>query len=205
VWVTLGEHLSGPELASRAADVCWTLTGVRPPVTDPTLAGAELGRALGERRMLLVIDDAWSAVQLEPLLNAGPRVTRLVTTRRTSTLPPGTRCVEVDAMTPAEAAALLQAGLQRVPDPVAAAALAATGRWPVLLALVNGAARADHAAGQDAVQAITQITAALTVDGPTALDIADPDRRDAAVEATLGASLTRLAPADMPRCPDRPH
>src|SRR5262249_32761778 len=92
-----------------------------------------------------------------------------------------------------EAAAVLQAGLPTIPDPVATAALAATGRWPILLGLVNGAARADHAAGQDAVQAITQITAALTADGPTALDIADPDRREAAVQAPHRGQPARAA------------
>src|SRR5664279_3780877 len=68
VWVTLGEDVTGSELAGKVDDVCWQLTGIRPPLTDPTAAGAELRRILSGRRLLLVIDDVWSRAQLEPFM-----------------------------------------------------------------------------------------------------------------------------------------
>ncbi len=81
VWVTVGENVVGPELAEKITNVVSLLTGVRPPSTDPMVAGAELGRVLGDRRMLVVVDDVWTKVQVEPFLIGGGRAVRLVTTR----------------------------------------------------------------------------------------------------------------------------
>ena len=199
VWVSLGEQVRGPELAAKINDACWHLTDTRPPLTDPALAGAVLGRALGDRRILLVVDDVWSRTQLEPFLGGGPQVTRLVTTRQASVLPDDAISVNVDAMATQEASQLLLAGLPPFPDRITESVLAATGRWPVLLALVHGAARADHAAGSSAADALVEITAALTESGPTVLDVTDPDRRHAAVATTLQASLARLTPEQTER------
>src|SRR5262249_56422273 len=116
------------------------LSGHRPPLADPALAGAELGRALGQRRVLLIVDDVWSRSQLEPFLVGGPATVRLVTTRQRSLLPDAARTITVEAMHPEEAETLLLAGLFDVPAGTVADLLGVTGRWPGLLALVNGAA-----------------------------------------------------------------
>jgi hypothetical protein len=68
LWVTVGEDAAGPELAEKVTNVVCQLRGERPALTDPLGAGAELGRALGDRRVLLVVDDVWSAAQVEPFL-----------------------------------------------------------------------------------------------------------------------------------------
>lgn len=99
VWLTLGDGLSGAELADRVDDACAAVTGTKPPHADPLLAGAALGRALGRKRMLLVLDDAWSPAQVQPFLSGGPNTIRLVTTRHPSSLPEGAARVDVDAMT----------------------------------------------------------------------------------------------------------
>jgi WD40 repeat protein len=192
VWTTIGEETSGPDLAAKVNEVTWQLTADRPPLTDPDQAGAELGRALGEARVLLVIDDVWSSAQLEPFLHDGPATVRLITTRQRSVLPVHAHTVDVDAMERSEASATLLAGLTDVPASLLARLLSVTGSWPVLLALVNAAARADVQAGLDPVTALREIVVTLTADGPTALDVADRHRRDRAVATTVEASLERL-------------
>jgi NB-ARC domain/Domain of unknown function (DUF4062) len=145
VWVTVGENVIGPELAEKITNVVSLLTGVRPPSTDPIVAGAELGRALGDRRVLVVVDDVWTRVQVEPFLIGGHRAVRLVTTRVRGVLPRSAQTVRVDQMDRDEARQLLTIGLVNLPSSVVDAALRVTGYWPVLLTLVNGAIRADVA------------------------------------------------------------
>ena len=70
--------------------------------------------------------------------------------------------------------------------------LAVTGRWPVLLALVNGAVRADQNAGRQAEDSMREILHELRATGPTALDVTDAEERHTAVARTIGVSLSRL-------------
>jgi hypothetical protein len=137
VWVTVGEDAAGPELAEKVTNVVGLFSGGRPGLTDPLAAGAELGRVLGARRVLLVIDDVWSAVQVEPFLVGGSAAVRLFTTRVRGVLPPWAESVRVDEMDRGEAAQLLTAGVSGVSGGVVAGLLAVTGRWPVLLSLVT--------------------------------------------------------------------
>ncbi|MDQ1307682.1 MAG: hypothetical protein QG671_3515 [Actinomycetota bacterium] len=199
LWVTLGDQLTGAELADRIDDASAALTGVKPPHTDPLLAGAALGEALGPRRMLLVLDDAWDRRQVEPFLSGGPSTVRLVTTRQHSVLPDGSVRVDVDAMTDDEAAQLLATDLQELPAPVVADVLRVTGRWPLLLSLVNGAARADHTAGATPAQALGDVRDQLVTAGLTALDVTVATDRNSAVSATLQVSLDRLSPEEQSR------
>ena len=148
-WVTIGEDARGPDLAAKVNDVTETVSRSKPSLSDPALAGSALGEALGDRRMLLVVDDIWSRAQLEPFLSGGPNTVRLVTTRQHQVLPDTSAHVDVDAMATAEARGLLLSGLDGVGEDVVVGLLKATGRWPVLLALVNGAARSDVARGAD--------------------------------------------------------
>jgi WD40 repeat protein len=199
VWVTVGQELTGVDLAERINDVCATVTGRKPLHTDPLLAGADLGAGLGGRRMLLVVDDVWSKGQMEPFLAGGPNTVRLVTTRQRSVLPAGAARVDVDAMDADEATQLLTAGMDPVPRPLVDELLAATGKWPVLLGLVNGAARVDVAHGARPDHVLADVRDQLRADGITVLDIADPDHRHLAVSATLEVSLARLTPDEQDR------
>ncbi|MCA1693604.1 MAG: DUF4062 domain-containing protein [Actinobacteria bacterium] len=81
VWATVGDDAAGPELAEKVTNVVGLLTSDRPPITDPVTAGAVLGRVLGDRRVLLIVDDVWSAAQVEPFLIGGSAAVRLFTTR----------------------------------------------------------------------------------------------------------------------------
>src|SRR5664279_4515315 len=125
-------------------------------------------------------------------MNGGPNVTRLVTTRQRTALAADANAIDVDAMNGLEARQLLTASLGPVPQVLVQQLLTATGRWPVLLSLVHGAARADVAAGGSAADSLTDTLQQLVAHGPAVLDVADPDQRSAAVSATLTASLNRL-------------
>jgi hypothetical protein len=192
VWVTVGEETEGPELAEKITNVVGLFSGGRPPLTDPLAAGAELGRAFGDRRVLLVIDDVWTSAQVEPFLLGGPAAVRLFTTRMRAVLPRSAEPVRVDEMDPGEAEQLLTAEVGGVSGGVVAGLLAVTGRWPVLLSLVNGAVRADQNAGRRAGDSMREILYELRTTGPTALDITDVDERHTAVTRTIEVSLARL-------------
>jgi WD40 repeat protein len=62
----------------------------------------------------------------------------------------------------------------------------------VLLALVNGAIRADLNAGRRAEDSLREILQELRITGPTALDVTDAAERHTAVARTIGVSLARL-------------
>jgi NB-ARC domain/Domain of unknown function (DUF4062) len=143
VWVTVGEDAAGPELAEKITNIVRLLGGNRPTLTDPVAVGAELGHVLGNRQVLLVVDDVWSTPQVEPFMTGGRGTVRLLTTRVRGVLPGSAELVRVDQMDRGEAEQLLTARVGRISGSVVAGLLAVTGRWPVLLALVNGAVGAD--------------------------------------------------------------
>jgi hypothetical protein len=167
VWVTVGEDTSGSELAEKVANAVSMLGGERPELTDPLAAGAQLGRVLGERSVLLIVDDVWSTAQVEPFLMGGPVAVRLFTTRIRGALPSSAHAVVVDEMNHGEAKQLLTAGTVGTSGGVVQGLLAATGRWPVLLALVNAAVRADLNTGRHAEESMREILHELHTTGPT--------------------------------------
>jgi hypothetical protein len=73
LWVTVGQEVHGADLAERINDLAVALGGQRPAISDPDVAGAELGRLLELREpVLLVIDDVWDAAQLRPFRFGAP-------------------------------------------------------------------------------------------------------------------------------------
>jgi WD40 repeat protein len=198
-WVTVGDETYGPDLAERINDVTYLLGSGRPLLSDPLLAGTELGRTFGQKRILLVVDDVWSASQLEPFMLGGPSVVRLITTRLASVLPATVRTVPVDAMEASEAKQLLTSGLPAVSLETAQSLLDVTGRWAMLLALVNGAARSDLKAGGSPEESLDLLLAQLKGQGPQILDVDDDKQRHLAVASTVDVSLRRLSAGERDR------
>ncbi|MGH3688351.1 MAG: NB-ARC domain-containing protein [Pseudonocardiaceae bacterium] len=192
VWMTIGQDTVGPELAEKVTNMVKLLGDERPGLTDPVAAGAQLGRALGDRRVLLVVDDVWSQAQVEPFLIDGPRAVRLFTTRVRGVLPRAAERVVVDAMDHGEARQLLTIGTVGASGGVVGELLAVTGRWPVLLGLVNAAIRADLDAGRKIEESMREILHELRTAGPSALDVIDAAERHTAVARTIEVSLSRL-------------
>jgi hypothetical protein len=137
--VTVGRDVRGAAaVAPKVNDVIKLISGEDATFTDPGLAGRRLGSLLdtGPRR-LLVLDDVWEAEQLAPFTEGGRRCARLVTTRVPELLSGRGAAVRVDQMSPEQARSLLTSGLSALDPAVAEGLLAVTGRWPLLLRLVN--------------------------------------------------------------------
>ncbi|EMF55898.1 MULTISPECIES: BTAD domain-containing putative transcriptional regulator [Streptomyces] len=96
------------------------------PLTDPEELTDRLRRALGGRRILLILDDAASEQQIRPLLRAFAEGTVILTGRRRAAALDGAEHLGLDAVRPEEAVELLLAagGERMAQDPVAAAEIA---------------------------------------------------------------------------------
>jgi hypothetical protein len=137
LWVELGQR---PEnLLSIISDLITRLTGEPPGYQTVDAAGSALSEALGSRRILLVVDDAWRESDLDPFCRGGPNTTRLITTRLNNILPYEAIRQSVDAMQQPEAQALLAAGL---PPERAAAHHVELGRLAVRLGRMGTAVEA---------------------------------------------------------------
>jgi hypothetical protein len=196
LWAELGEK---PErLLSTLADQIELLTGERPGLETINAAAGKLGEALGDRRILLIVDDAWREQDLRPFLQGGSNCVRLVTTRIDSVLPSKALRQPVDAMRSTEALDLLSAGLP--PDEVArerpslAKLAARLGEWAQLLKIVNGFLR-DRVirAKESLATAIANANKRLDVKGLSVFDPRDETDRAKAVARTIGVSLELLS------------
>lgn len=56
LWKKLGQRVTDASITTVVNELTYYLTGERPPYTDVELAGAHLGRVVGERKCLLVLD-----------------------------------------------------------------------------------------------------------------------------------------------------
>ena len=146
-WVTLGRDVDRQALAGLVNDVIGQVEpGRAVTFTDARQAGQHLAALLAKGpRRLLILDDVWAEEQLQAFPVAG-RCARLVTTRNPSLAPGAVVPVRVDQMSQAQARELLltrpgQPGRPEPPLPlppaVAGRLVRETGRWPLLLHLVN--------------------------------------------------------------------
>ncbi|MEU6032990.1 NB-ARC domain-containing protein [Streptomyces tauricus] len=175
--VTIGRNIRGrAAIAAKVAETTRFITGdTLESGDDPGRAGDHLGRLLARRpRTFLVIDDVWEPEQLEPFLRGAPeQCVRLVTTRKPAVLPPDARRVVVDRMSFAQAHAVLTRRLDPgLPASLAAALVKATGRWALLLRLVNQLIVVQTATGVPQAVAAQSILERLRALGPAS---ADPD------------------------------
>jgi WD40 repeat protein/DNA-binding transcriptional regulator YdaS (Cro superfamily) len=197
LWVTLGEQLADAVLADKINDLSELVSGTRPALTDPAAAGHRLGELLaGRGPALLVVDDVWAASRLAPFLQAGARV--VATTRSRGVLPGTARVLSLGSLSPEESRSLLGLGVPGLTR--TDRLIQVTGRWAILLALVNGAIRRLVEEGVAAPDAAADLVAEqLRLDGPDSLDLDSADRRDQAVRATIEASIRRLDLPDRDR------
>jgi WD40 repeat protein len=190
LWTTIGDQATKADRVSRILDLLRWWTDAEPPHFDsPRDAGDYLRKILGEQKVLMVIDDAWSPADVEPFRGAGAGL--LVTTRMRETLPAGCHSVDVDAMQLNEAVKLLVAGLPgteglrpRFED------LARTlGEWPLLLKLVNGTLLRWVQRGLSIERALEEVAQARLED----FDRWDSTAREKAVSRTMEMSLRHLS------------
>ena len=210
-WVTLGRDVGKQALAGLVNGLIGQVEpGRAATFTDARQAAEQLAAVLaaGPRR-LVVLDDVWSEEQLAAF-PVGGRCARLVTTRIPSLAKGASVPVKVDQMSETQARALLSAGLPPLPAAVAAGLLEETGRWPLLLRLVNkiladqAQLQPDIAAAAEDLLGRLRRGGALQVDQLTGaagqqLDVSDPDQRQRAVRATIQASTSLLSAAEHDR------
>ena len=210
-WVTLGRDVGKEALVGLVNGLIGQVGPDRAVTfTDARQAGEHLAALLaaGPRR-LLVLDDVWSEDQLA-VFPAGGRCARLVTTRIPSLAADADVLVKVGQMSETQARALLLAGLQPLPPAVVGRLMKETGRWPLLLRLVNKILvrqvrlQPDIAAAAEELLDRLRLGGAgevdkLTEDAGKQLDVSDPDQRQKAIGATIQASTGLLSPADHER------
>jgi WD40 repeat protein len=197
LWVTVGNNARGAGLSRLVGGLCQVLSGRPTTTSDPMTAGGILGALLDEREpSLLVVDDVWRPAQLAPFLVGGRRCRRLVTTRIAQLVPRHSPTVRVDQMTIPQAARTLALGVRGLSGSSERRLLRWTGRWPVLLGLVNAALLELIVGGATADGAADWVERRLRAAGPAAFDdpeaLGDPDDRRRAVAATMAASLELL-------------
>jgi WD40 repeat protein len=194
LWVELGVQPSN--LVGTVIDLIERITGERPVLEKIHAAAAALGETLGDRRFLLVIDDAWHPADLQPFLHGGSRTTRLVTTRVDIVVPDDAFRLPVDAMREVEAIQLLGSGLPRDQNPssgISFTELACRlGKWAQLLKLANGFLRERVRLGEPIAAAIVTINRRLDAKGLTAFDPHNERDRTRAVARTIEVSLDLL-------------
>ena len=196
LWVELGEKPDN--LLLKIVDFIETLTGARPGFQTIDAAAAGLSEALGERRILMIVDDAWHEQDLRPFLQGGPRTTRLITTRLGRVLPANAFRQPVDAMKGDEARDLLSSSLPNeevVAQSQALGDLAGRlGEWAQLLKIVTGFLRDRMVNGRQPLpDAIAGVNKRLDAKGLVAFDPRDEIDRTKAVARTIGVSLELLS------------
>ncbi|HEV7628980.1 MAG TPA: NB-ARC domain-containing protein, partial [Streptomyces sp.] len=202
---TMGREVrSRAAIAAKVNEVVRLVTGDTATFEDPQLAGQHLGRLLSRQpATLLVIDDVWQAEQLQPFLHGGKHCARLATTRIPSSLPGDAVRILVDRMTSGQARQVLTWQLPPMPPALTQQLLDASGKWPLLLRLVNRILAADLDVGRPLEPAASEVLGRLHAAGPAAIDppaapsgpgdTAEPHPK--AVRATIEASV-RLLPGD---------
>ena len=202
LWVTLGENPGN--LVGKLEDLIYMLSEKRPGFTSIDAAIGHLAELLADRDILLVIDDVWNSVHLEPFLQGGKRCARVVTTRNEQVLRADVQRIRVDAMQQQEAVQLLGSELRSTPlragETQALAALATRlGEWALLLKLVNSVLRERVSRGQSLSDACTYSNTALDKRGLTAFDDKNAQDRSHAVARTLSVSLDQLSAEEQAR------
>jgi|694.fasta_scaffold142626_1 hypothetical protein len=196
-WVELAQEPG--ELTGRVLNLVENLIDRRPGSTTPDAATSELIKTLGDKKLLLVIDDVWQAAHVAPFLQGGPHCTRLITTRINTVLPPDAPRVNVDAMQSHEATQLLGTGIRNVGEALDKLAKR-LGEWPLLLRIMNAVLRERIGFGQDLKGAIADVDHELTEEGLGAFqNTASPSERHVSVTATLSVSLRLLPDLDRQR------
>ena len=202
LWAELGEK---PEnLLSIISDLITRLTGAPPGLATVNAAASALAEALGDRRIFLVIDDAWREQDLRPFLQGGRNTTRLITTRRDDILPQKAEREHVDAMAANEALALLSWGLPEDQATTEKPSLAALGQrlgeWAQLLKLVNGFLCDRVVTNHEPLhRAIAGVNKRLDLKGFTAFDAKNAASRANAIAKTIGVSLDLLSESERAR------
>ena len=199
LWATLGQN---PNIMGELTKLYTALTGERSRFENEEEAVRQLAERLGERRCLLVIEDAWKLQHLRPFLQGGSRCKRLILTRDLNILTTVSAAeIEVGEVTAEEAVALLTAQLKLGPGDAALLTQFAErlGRWPLALHLANTQLRKRLSQGEDIRSALDYLTQALNKDGILAFDQPNTLDSNESMARSVALSLSQLMPDELER------
>lgn len=200
LWAGLGRT---PDVASVQATWAEALGAEIRDLLDPYARLQRINNSLGDRRLLLVLDDVWQWEAAAQLRCSGPQVITMLTTRdqaiaRRFAGPQQSINVPVLATEPGYALLYALAPEACDTDPATARRLAATvDGLPLVLELLGGYLGASS---QRRTQARRQQALSTLDDPATRLALAtqrlgDPQRRDVTLQATIALSLADLPAA----------
>ncbi|WP_423463362.1 NB-ARC domain-containing protein [Promicromonospora sp. MS192] len=192
LWVETGEHCTPARITHLISDLCFHLDGTRPELSDPEQAGFHLARVIGERRLLLVVDNVWSGADLAPFLMGAPNCVRLVTTRNVRVAPSTARVLRLGPMRADQVAELLHRTIPAASTSALLPLAELCGGWPLLANLVGASVSSDVVAGAPPEHAVDVARDALRAHGPQAFDIWDTDQRKVAISQVISATLRAL-------------
>jgi len=202
LWMTMGEDISESGRLSRIRDLIRWWTDKEAPIFETVAAaGAELRKLLAESRVLVVIDDAWSPSDVDPLKGLESGAALLITTRVAHSLSETSISILVDAMASSEAVSLLRLGLadgDSLPKEFGSLTVR-LGEWALLLKLVNGTLRKLAKGGLSVSEALQRVNEDLDEEGFSAFNQNDPESRHAAASKTILVSVKRLSEKDRDR------
>ncbi|MCX4099054.1 tetratricopeptide repeat protein [Nocardia sp. alder85J] len=165
-FVALDAHTPGRPVVT-AFDALGTLLGnlgIDPAHIPPTVEGRrDLWQGwAASRRVLLILDDARDAAQVEPLIPAGPHCSALITSRRRMMDLDGAVPISLGSLDPAEAADLFRVAAGRAaagPEADAVATLTRLcGQLPLAIVLLAG--RLAHHRAWSVTDLATELAAA---------------------------------------------
>jgi WD40 repeat protein len=216
LWIELGEDLlrsgqrsNGLEVVrasinSKMQALIQDLTGIKEDFSDLDRTKSKLLDLLEYKHVLVVIDDVWAEEHVQHFLDAAPKATKLITTRRMDILPTDSS-ISVDQMTESEALSFVRLGLP-TPSELELELLQdlsckTAGCWPILIKQINAQLVYQTApqAGRQAVSIASAagiITNRLRLGGIDDLDQKDDTQRSRAIRLTIGVSLELLAQED---------
>lgn len=192
LWVEAGEDCTAARTTQLISDLCFHLDGSRPELADAEQAGFHLARVIGDRRLLLVVDNVWSGADLAPFLLGGPNCIRVVTTRNLRVAPASARTLRVGPMASVEIAEMLQRTVPEATTDALRPVAELCGGWPLLANLVGASVGTDVMAGAPAELAVGMATGALRTEGPQAFDVWDSDQRKVTIRHVITETLKGL-------------
>jgi WD40 repeat protein len=197
LWVTLGQN---PNVQDSLTKLYAALTGQRPGFVDEEDVAFHLSEKLEDKTCLIVIDDVWDPVHLEPFMRGGRGCSRLITTRNFE-IAAETKAVEIDQMSASEAVQMLTCQLSGMPVELGPFKELASrlGNWPLLLELANAALRQRVGRGDTTENALQYLNRKLDEQGVIAFDQRNAIARNYALTRTIEVSFDQLQEEELRR------
>jgi hypothetical protein len=169
LWAQMRENLDSDGRLKVIRDLLRSWNRQEPPAFETVFnAGQFLKEKLQGKRVLLVVDDAWTFEDVSPFQGLHSDAALLVTTRIPRALSAETTRIRVDAMESSKAVELLGTKISSDGDSQLASLSARLGKWPLLLKIVNRQLRERTAGGVSLEEAIREIEEGLEEEGVTA-------------------------------------